>query len=115
MKDRKEQEPAMGNLPDGVIDWEEISAFIEDMLAPDIQCRKGWKIIDDSSMTGNLQDNSLLVLHTLYDDLYGCFYKQHDERLEVWRRMEQFIQTKYSNLSDKALSRVISRYYTDDR
>ncbi len=113
--EEKKQEPTMNNLPDGVIDWSEISDFIEDMLAPDIHGRKGWKMLEDSTMTENLKKNSLIVLEILYDDLYSYFYKQHDKQFEVWNRMEMFIRTKYSGLSDQALSRVIARYQIDDR
>lgn len=109
------QNPATDNLPDNFIDWTEISDFIEDMMEPDIHCRKGWKIINDTSMTENLQKNSLMVLQTLHDDLYEFFYKQHDERTVVWLRMEKFIRAKYSGLSEKALSLIIARYHIDDR
>lgn len=115
MKSINKQEPAMDNLPKSDIDWAEISTFIEDMLEPDIHYKKGWKIIKDPSMTVKLQKNSLEVLHTLHNDLYEYFYNQHDERLEVWIRMEKFVRTKYKGLSDKALSRVIGRYKIDDR
>lgn len=115
MKSIGKQEPAMDNFPMGDIDWVEISTFIVDMLEPDIHCRKGWKIIKNSTMTAELKKNSLTVLHTLHADLYEYFYNQHDDRFKVWKRMEAFVRTKYAGLSDKALSRVIGRYRIDDR
>lgn len=105
----------MNDLPDGFIDWNEISGFVEDMLCSQNRLEKGWKIINDKSATSNLQENSVIVLHTLYDDLYEYFYKLHDDRNDVWNRMELHIRTKYAELSEKALSRIISAYHIDDR
>ena len=115
---RREQEisgPATDNLPGGVIDWAEISLFIEDMLAPHHRGEKGWKIIKDSSVTAGLQQNSVTVLEILCDDLYGFFFKQHADRHEVWNGMEKYIRTKYGSLSEDALSRIIATYQIDDR
>ena len=115
MIDKKMLEPKLNNLPEGLIDWLEISDFIVYMLESDIYCKKGWHIINDSSITKNLQANSLAVLHILHDDLYEYFFKQKGERFDVWQMMEQFIRSKYRYLSDKALSRIIAVYHIDDR
>lgn len=108
-------EPEKDNLPGGVIDWAEISLFIEDMLTSGGDCAKGWRMIDDPFAAEKLQENSLKALHILYDDLYGFFYRQNADRSEAWRRMEAYIREKYGRLSDKALSRIISTYRVDDR
>ena len=37
-------EPTKNNLPNDMIDWNEISEFIIDMLDPKYRGNKGWKI-----------------------------------------------------------------------
>lgn len=108
-------EPIKNNLPNDIIEWNEISEFIIDMLDSKYRGAKGWKIINDTSATSTLQENSVIVLKTLYDDLYGFFFKLHLERNVVWDKMEKYIREKYSCLSAEALSRVISIYKIDDR
>jgi hypothetical protein len=110
-------EPIKNNLPNDIIDWNEISEFIIDMLDPKYRVtgNKGWKVISDPSATGVLQANSIIVLKILYDDLYGFFYKLHLERSFVWDKMEKYIREKYSCLSAEALSRIITTYHIDDR
>ena len=76
---------------------------------------KGWKIIDDTYATRNLQENSVIVLKVLCDDLYGFFYKLHLDRNFVWDKMEKYIREKYNHLSEKALSMIIATYHIDDR
>lgn len=110
-------EPPKNNLPNDRIDWNEISEFIIDMLDPKYRGtgNKGWKIIDDTYATRNLQENSVIVLKVLCDDLYGFFYKLHLDRNFVWDKMEKYIREKYNHLSEKALSMIIATYHIDDR
>lgn len=108
-------EPAKNNLPNDMIDWDEISEFIIDMLDPKYRGNKGWKVINDTSATSILKENSVIVLKILYNDLYGFFYKFPLERNIVWYRMEKYIREKYSRLSDEALSLIIRIYHIDDR
>ena len=108
-------EPAKNNLPNDMIDWDEISEFIIDMLDPKYRGNKGWKVINDTSATSILKENSVIVLKMLYNDLYGFFYKLPLERNIVWYRMEKYIREKYSRLSDEALSLIIRIYHIDDR
>ena len=54
-----------------MIDWNEISEFIIDMLDPKYRGNKGWKVINDTSATSILKENSVIVLEILYNDLYG--------------------------------------------
>ena len=108
-------EPEKNNLPDDMIDWDEISEFIIDMLDPKYQGNKGWEVINDTSATSVLKENSVIVLKMLYNDLYGFFYKLPLERNVVWHRMEKYIREKYSRLSDEALSLIIRTYHIDDR
>lgn len=108
-------EPAKNNLPNDMIDWDEISEFIIDMLDPKYRGNKGWKVINDTSATSILKENSVIVLKILYNDLYGFFYKLPLERNIVWYRMEKYIREKYSRLSDEALSLIIRIYHIDDR
>ena len=42
-------EPTKNNLPNDMIDWNEISEFIIDMLDPKYRGNKGWKVINDTS------------------------------------------------------------------
>ena len=113
--ENEKTELPIDNLPNGSIDWDEISRFIEDMLNPDYRSEKGWKIIKDESMMRKLNENSVLLLNMLYDDLYSFFYKLHAERYEVWNRMEHHIRAKYGQLSENAISRIITTYHIDDR
>lgn len=108
-------EPTKNNLPNDMIDWNEISEFIIDMLDPKYQGNKGWKVINDTSATSILKENSVIVLEILYNDLYGFFYKLPLKRNIVWDRMEKYIREKYSRLSDEALSLIIWTYHIDDR
>lgn len=108
-------EPPKNNLPNDIIDWNEISEFIIDMLDPKYRGNKGWKVISDTSATSALQENSVIVLKILCDDLYGFFYKLHIERSIVWDKMEKYIREKYSCLSAEALSSIIKTYHIDDR
>jgi len=41
-------EPTKNNLPNDMIDWNEISEFIIDMLDPKYRGNKGWKVINDN-------------------------------------------------------------------
>lgn len=110
-------EPISDNLPNGMIDWNEISEFIVDILHLKYRGTgtKGWQAIDDLSITNTLQENSIKVLKTLRDDLYGYFYKLHKDRSIVWRRMENYIREKYSGLSEEAFYWIIKTYQIDDR
>lgn len=110
-------EPIRDNLPNGMIDWGEISEFIVDILHPKYRgtVTKGRQSINDPSITNTLQENSISVLKILYEDLYGYFYKLHVDRNIVWRRMEKYIREKYSGLSDEAFYWIITTYRIDDR
>lgn len=52
-----------------MIDWNEISEFIIDMLDPKYRGNKGWKVINDTSATSILKENSVIVLEILYGNL----------------------------------------------
>ena len=58
-------EPTKNNLPNDMIDWNEISEFIIDMLDPKYRGNKGWKVINDTSATSILKENSVIVLEIL--------------------------------------------------
>lgn len=108
--------PPINNLPEGKIDWEEISLFILNGMA-----RKyvslDWNVLNDSDKTKKLPVSSLTVLKSIKYDLYEYFF--HHEiafsRSEQWEIMEKYIRIKYHNLSENALSRLISNYHVNDR
>ncbi len=110
-------EPIRDNLPNGMIDWVEISEFIVDILHPKYRGTgtKGWQAIDDPSITNTLQENTIRVLNILCEDLYGYFYRLHMDRNIVWRRMENYIREKYNGLSEEAFYWIITTYRIDDR
>lgn len=108
--------PPIDNLPSGYIDWEEISLFIlHDMKSQFIGM--SWSVLNDESKTRKLSNGALSVLKNLRYDLYEFFYR-HDVALDrngQWRAMEGYIRTKYSGLSEIALSRLISDYHFNDK
>lgn len=110
-------EPIKDNLPNGWIDWIEISEFIVDILNPKYRGTgiKGWQAINDPSITNTLQENSVSVLKILCEDLYGYFYNLHLDRNIVWDKMKKYIREKYKGLSDEAFSLIIKTYQVDDR
>lgn len=61
-------EPTKNNLPNDMIDWNEISEFIIDMLDPKYRGNKGWKVINDTPVTSILKENSVIVLKMIYND-----------------------------------------------
>lgn len=66
-------EPTKNNLPNDMIDWNEISEFIIDMLDPKYRGNKGWKVINDTSATSILKENSVIVLK-YYIMIYMAFF-----------------------------------------
>ncbi len=56
-----------------MIDWNEISEFIIDMLDPKYRGNKGWKVINDTSATSILKENSVLYWK-YYIMIYMAFF-----------------------------------------
>lgn len=106
--------PPLDNLPNGKINWNEISDFIlVDMNIVGLF----WHYLDDESKTAKLSENSLAVLRLIRHDMYDFFYRHNVklERFDHWRAMEKYVRKKYGKLSEKALSRLISDYHINDR
>lgn len=106
--------PPLDNLPEGEINWEEISDFIlVDMYVYGLF----WHYLDDESKTAKLSENSLAVLRLIRHDMCD-FFGLHNvalERFDQWKAMEKYVRKKYGKLSEKALSRLISDYKIKDR
>ena len=81
-------EPTKNNLPNDMIDWNEISEFIIDMLDPKYRGNKGWKVINDTPVTSILKENSVIVLKMIYNDYMAfsinCLQKEISYGIE-WR------------------------------
>ncbi len=106
--------PPLDNLPEGEINWEEISDFIlVDMYVYGLF----WHYLDDESKTARLSENSLAVLKLIRHDMYDFFgcYNVALDRFDQWEAMEKYIRQKYGKLSEKALSRLIIDYHKNDR
>lgn len=106
--------PPLDNLPEGEIDWDEISDFIlVDMNVVGLF----WHYLDDETKTAKLSENSLAVLRLIRHDMYDFFYYHNVEleRFDQWEAMEKYVRKKYGGLSEKALSRLISDYQINDR
>ncbi|MDE6732989.1 MAG: hypothetical protein K2J77_08960 [Oscillospiraceae bacterium] len=106
--------PPLDDLPEGEINWDEISEFIlVDMNVFGLF----WHYLDDETKTAKLSENSLAVLRLICHDMYD-FFHDHSvelERFDQWKAMEKYVRKKYGKLSEKALSRLISDYHIKDR
>lgn len=106
--------PPLDNLPKGEINWEEIGDFI---LIDMNVVGMFWHYLDDETKTAKLSKNSIAVLRLIRHDMYDFFYYHSVEleRFDQWKAMEKYVRQKYGGLSEKALSRLISDYQTNDR
>lgn len=106
--------PPLDDLPDGEIDWEEISGFILVDMGEYGLC---WHFLDDESKIAKLSETSLAVIRLIRHDMYDFFYYHNVEleRFDQWDAMEKYIRQKYGQLSEKALRRLIWDYKDRDR
>lgn len=97
------------------INWGELNCFLENNILRISLLSDRWKD-SDLIKKANLSINTMMVLECLHDDIVWCFENKFAEsRNEEWWLLEKALFSKYGNITERVLHRILSDYYIADR